>query len=200
MYIGDVSGHGVPAAMLTVFLNQSIKTTKELGENRFEVISPSDVLKDLYELYSKVNFRDDVYILVLYAIFDLETKELTYSSAGLNTLPILIKKNNVASEINIRGLPICNLKDIIEAGYWNHTIQLEEGDRVFFYTDGLVELKNRKTGDSITEERLKEFLTENNDKSSPEVFEELDSLIESVSNGSEMKDDVTFFMMQVNGE
>jgi sigma-B regulation protein RsbU (phosphoserine phosphatase) len=74
MYISDVCGHGVRAAMLTVFLNQSIKTIKE-SEGSLEVIRPSKVLENLYE-YNKVNFEDDQYILVLYAIYKLKQKSL----------------------------------------------------------------------------------------------------------------------------
>jgi sigma-B regulation protein RsbU (phosphoserine phosphatase) len=107
MYISDVCGHGVRAAMLTVFLNQSIKTIKEL-DGRLEVISPSKVLENLYELYNKINFEDDQYILVLYAIYNIETKELVYSSAGMNAQPLILKGNQI-SEMDIEGLPICKL-------------------------------------------------------------------------------------------
>jgi sigma-B regulation protein RsbU (phosphoserine phosphatase) len=198
MYIGDVSGHGVPAAMLTVFLNQSIKTIKELDGNRFEVINPSAVLKNLYELYNKVNFKDEVYILVLYAIFDIRTKELVYSSAGMNTQPLLVKKNNEISEIEIKGLPICNLMDFLDADYIDNTIQLDNGDRVFFYTDGLVELSNKETGESFTLEHLKEILAENNDKCCFKLYREIDRKIKGVSDINGLNDDVTFFMLQVS--
>jgi sigma-B regulation protein RsbU (phosphoserine phosphatase) len=197
MYIGDVSGHGVPAAMLTVFLNQSIKTTKELDGNRFEVIRPSVVLENLYELYNKVNFRDEVYILVLYAIYDMKTKELQYSSAGMNVQPLLVKKNNIISEIDIKGLPICSLMDILKPDYAENTIQLETGDRVFFCTDGLIELKNQITGESFAMPDLKELLVKNNDKSSSELYGEIDLKIKGISDSNGLKDDITFFMLQV---
>lgn len=197
MYIGDVSGHGVPAAMLTVFLNQSIKTTRELDGKRFEIIKPSKVLENLYTLYNKVNFRDEMYILILYAIYDTMTKELVYSSAGMNTQPLLVKKNNEISEIDIRGLPVCNLIELVKAEYTDHTIQLEDKDRVFFYTDGLIELDNKKMGESFTLPHLKEFLAENNDMGCLELYEKLDKKIMSISDISGLKDDVTFFMLQV---
>lgn len=194
MYIGDVSGHGVPAAMLTVFLNQSIKTTKELDKSAVEVIKPSRVLSNLYELYNKVSFRDEAYILILYGIYDIRTKEFLYSSAGMNAQPLLLKKNKEISEIDTTGLPLCNLMDIIQAEYTDKILQLESGDRLFFYTDGLVELRNKETGDSFTLHDLKRYLV----CKSENLYEELDRKIVAVTEGGALKDDVTFFLMQIS--
>lgn len=197
MYIGDVSGHGVPAAMLTVFLNQSIKTTRELDGNRFEVIMPSKVLENLYELYNKVNFKDEVYILVLYAVFNIKTGELTYSSAGMNAKPLVVKSNGDVKEIDITGLPICRLRNISPADYTDSSIRLETGDRVFFYTDGLVELSDERTGEAFTLDQLKELLAENKSSNS-ELFSEIDKKIGRISENVGLIDDATFFMLKVN--
>ncbi len=198
MYIGDVSGHGVPAAMLTVFLNQSIKTVKELDGSRFQIISPAQVLENLYKLYNKVQFKDDVYILALYAIYNTETKELVYSSAGMNAQPFIVKRNAQIQEIEIRGLPICSLAEICSADYVDKKIQLEEGDKVFFYTDGLVELNNRQTGKSFNVNDLKRLLGEYYGRSTSELYYEIDRNIKEITGNGSLRDDVTFFMLQVN--
>lgn len=198
MYIGDVSGHGVPAAMLTVFLSQSIKTTKETEGNKFEVIRPSKVLNNLYELYNKVNFKDEVYILVLYAIYNVKTKELVYSSAGMNAPPILLKNNNTISELSIKGLPICKLMNLYPPAYEDKTVQLENGDKVFFYTDGLVESNDKNTGETFTEENLKKLLSQHGSKCSIELCNKIDKSIKNISENAGLKDDITFFTMQVN--
>ena len=197
MYIGDVSGHGVPAAMLTVFLNQSIKTTRESDGSRFEVIGPANVLENLYDSYNKVNFKDEVYILVLYAIYNIKTGVLTYSSAGMNAKPLVVKSDGKVMEIDIAGLPICKLMDISPADYTDGSIGLEAGDRVFFYTDGLVEACDESTGEAFTVDKLKELLSQNNGGSS-ELFGEIDMEIRRISENSGLSDDATFFMLQVN--
>ncbi len=197
MYIGDVSGHGVPAAMLTVFLNQCIKTVQELDGNRCEVIKPSKVLENLYESYNRVNFKDEVYILVLYAIYNIKTMELTYSSAGMNAQPLIVKRNSEIIEIDTTGLPICKLINITPANYTDKTIQLENGDKVFFYTDGLIESYDNKTGEIFTLEYLKEFLLKNNGNCS-KLYNEIDKKIKNISGNSGLKDDITFFMLQIN--
>lgn len=198
MYIGDVSGHGVPAAMLTVFLNQSIKTTKELEGNRSEIINPAKVLENLYELYNKVHFKDDTYILVLYAIFNTETKELLYSSAGMNAQPLIVKNRKQVLELDIKGLPICNLAEICSADYVDKKIKLEDGDKVFFYTDGLVELNSKQTGKIFDTGHLKQLLLKYGSRSNLELYAEIDKNIKYFSENGGLRDDVTFFMLQVS--
>ncbi len=198
MYIGDVSGHGVPAAMLTVFLNQSIKTTKEVEGNRLEIINPSKVLENLYELYNKVHFKNETYILVLYAIYNTETNELMYSSAGMNAQPLIIKNTTEVQELEIRGLPICKLADICPADYTDRKIKLEKGDKVFFYTDGLVELSNKKTGRTFNLDSLKKLLAQYCKKDSLEIYNEINREIKCYSESDGLRDDVTFFMMRVS--
>ncbi len=198
MYIGDVSGHGVPAAMLTVFLNQSIKTVQELDGSRCEVIKPSKVLENLYESYNRVNFKDEVYILVLYVIYNIKTKELTYSSAGMNAQPLIVKRNGEIIEIDTTGLPICKLINITPANYTDKTIQLVNGDKVFFYTDGLIEPYDNKTGEIFTLEYLKEFLLKNNGSSCSKLYNEIDKKIKNISGNSGLKDDITFFTLHIN--
>ncbi|KNY26166.1 MASE3 domain-containing protein [Pseudobacteroides cellulosolvens] len=195
MYIGDVSGHGVSAAMLTIFLNQSIKTIRELEGNRFEVIKPSEVLENLYKLYNKVNFKDEMYILLLYAIYNMKTMELEYSSAGMNVQPIIVKKNGEIMEMDIKGLPICDLINIYSPDYIDNTIKLESGDKMFFYTDGLIELNDKHTGEAFTKDRLKRLLADCEGK---EICEEIDRNIKGICSDGHQKDDVTFLVMQVN--
>lgn len=196
MYIGDVSGHGVPAAMLTMFLNQSIKTIKESEENRTEIINPSKVLENLYKSYNKVNFKDEVYIVMLYAIYNLKTGELTYSSAGMNVQPLILKDGEV-SEMGITGFPICKLMDIYATEYTDKTIKLEPGSKILFYTDGLIELKNESTGEYFTEEYLKKLFAEYGGRACREFSREIEKHIPRTSGNSELKDDVTFFIMEV---
>ena len=90
-YIGDVSGHGVPAAMLAVFLNQTIKTLIEMEANSLDATDPSKVLGSIYKTFNDTNFSEDVYIVMLYAVYNTKSRNIKYSSAGLNVHPILMR-------------------------------------------------------------------------------------------------------------
>jgi len=133
VYIADVSGHGVSASILTVFLRSTISK---------RMTSPSEALNSLYREYNKNNFESEVYFTVFYAIYDLRNNMLTYSNAGHNATPVLYNKNRRDRQIYLTtpGLPISNWAETIS--YSENSIRVDPGDLLFLYTDGLAEIKN----------------------------------------------------------
>ncbi|HHW00676.1 MAG TPA: SpoIIE family protein phosphatase [Clostridiaceae bacterium] len=196
MYIGDVSGHGVPAAMLTVFAKQSIIGFRERVKGKDKIYSPADVLHSVFQTFNRMNFKDDVYFVMLYAIYDKKTKKLTYSSAGINAVPLIIKRNGLVVELPVKGLPICKISDIYPVSYENMEITLEEGDKLLFYTDGLIEADNFAV-EKYSDEHLKEILKENSRKSASELSEAIIKDMFNFTNPGNLTDDITFFIMEV---
>lgn len=196
-YIADVSGHGVPAAMLTVFLKQSIEVMQEdEKEEGYRIISPAEVLSNLYESFNDTNFKDDVYIVIFYAIYNIKTKELTYASAGLNTRPFVLKADRRVKTIHIKGFPICKFIDYFSPKYENTTIKLNAGDRFLLYTDGLIEITN-PDGEQFGEKRLLEvFSGTYQEKGVPASQSVLDCVFNFMGDNV-LKDDITFLMMEV---
>lgn len=145
IYIADVSGHGVSASMLTVFLRSSI--------NR-KVLSPAQALKDLYKEFNHNGFDRDLYITVFYAILDLSTNQITYSNAGHNVSPVLFGSDRFEL-LRVAGVPISDWVE--EPNYLDKVIDIKKGDRLFLYTDGIVEKRN-SNNEQFGEERLLEAL------------------------------------------
>ena len=135
IYIADVSGHGVSASILTVFLRSTISK---------RMTSPAEALNNLYREYNKNNFESEVYITVFYAIYDLRNNILTYSNAGHNAIPVLYNKARKDRQIylSVPGLPISNWVDTIS--YPESSVRVDQGDLLFLYTDGLAEVKNEE--------------------------------------------------------
>ncbi|MCL2058917.1 MAG: SpoIIE family protein phosphatase, partial [Oscillospiraceae bacterium] len=135
VYIADVSGHGVSASILTVFLRSTISK---------RMTSPAEALNTLYREYNKNNFESEVYITVFYAIYDLRNNILTYSNAGHNATPVLYNKARRDRQLFLTtpGLPISNWADTIS--YSENSIRVDQGDLLFLYTDGLAEIKNKE--------------------------------------------------------
>ena len=194
--ICDVSGHGVPAAMLTVFLKQALWTGQEMDRSTGNVSFPSTVLKNLYDSFNHTNFKDDVYIVLIYAIYNEVTKKLIYCSAGMNTPPMLLKRDGNVSEINICGFPICKISELIDVEYTDTFLELLSGDKLLFYTDGLVEAQN-SYGDRYSPERLKTVLQENASLSGNSLSKILVDDLHSFLSDNRIKDDLTFFLMDV---
>lgn len=194
LFIGDVSGHGVPAAMLTVFVNQTVRT---LIDSESGIISPSAVLSNIYKSFNKTDFNDEIYIVMLYALYNVKERKLTYSSAGFNVEPILIKENGEVEEIDINGFPICKFAEYYNTQYKDHTLILNPKDKLLFYTDGLIEARNID-GDFYSKDRLIGLLKNNRSKSGKELNKVISrSLFEFIGKYA-LKDDVTFFILEAN--
>ena len=192
LFIGDVSGHGVPAAMLTVFVNQTVRT---LIDTESGIIKPSAVLNNIYKSFNKADFNDEIYIVMLYALYNVKERKLVYSSAGYNVEPILIKENGEVEEIDIKGFPICKFAEYYNIRYEDHTLVLNPKDKLFFYTDGLIEARNME-GDFYSKERLIDLLKSNGAKSCKELNKVITrSLFEFIGKYA-LKDDVTFFILE----
>ncbi len=197
VYIGDVSGHGISAAMLTVFAFQNIIQLKEKGAPSGEILKPSFVLKTIYNSFNSTNINDEKYIVMLYGIYNIKNKSFRYASAGINVPPYIIKKNGELHEVNVKGFPICKLGDYISPYYENKVIQLETGDKILFYSDGLIEAKN-KFGEIYGQSRLKDFLKNNHNLNSSDLNTAIkNDFYKHIGHGSELMDDVTFLTMLV---
>ena len=190
VYIADVSGHGVSASILTVFLRSTISK---------RMTSPAEALNALYREYNKNNFESEVYITVFYAIYDLRNNILTYSNAGHNATPVLYNKTRRDRQIYLTtpGLPISNWADTIS--YSENSIRVDPGDLLFLYTDGLAEIKNgEKT--MYGQERINETLRSLNGNDHHIMLNTmLDSAYKyaDISNESMQADDITMSFIEM---
>lgn len=195
-YVCDVSGHGVPAAMLTVFLKQCVDSIVETDRHNGIVSSPSHVLKQIYDAFNHSNFKDNVYIVLIYAIYNTVEKKLVCSSAGLNEAPFLLSDNGDINEIEISGFPICKLSEICEANYIDLNLPVKSGDRLYIYTDGLVEAKNSE-GQHFTKEKLKELLINHYDTALDEQTVMINDALIDFSEGKKLRDDATLLAIEI---
>lgn len=196
MYIGDVSGHGVSAAMLTVFLNQSFKAKKENAVGVKETLIPSEVLTNLYSVFNQTDFKSEVYIVMLYGIFDLITTEFTFASAGLNVPPMIVSNSGEVSELVIKGFPICKFPDSHPVEYYNSTVKLNKGDKVLFYTDGLIDAENQDKK-VYSDLRLKTLLQKDKHMNASQLSKSITEHVFQFTDKKKLRDDITFFVMQV---
>lgn len=186
VYIADVSGHGVSASILTVFLRGAIN--KKLS-------SPAAVLSELFHSYKTSNINGDLYITVFYAVVNIKTKTVTFSNAGHNMCPIIFNQGKFEI-LRAPGIPISNWLE--DPGYINKSVKLSEGDRLFFYTDGIVETKNSEN-EQYGEKRLLDILLL--DESEPDVV--LNKIIEDawsfaqIKEEGEIPDDITMALMEI---
>ncbi|OLS03830.1 MASE3 domain-containing protein [Tissierella creatinophila] len=195
IYIGDVSGHGISAAMLSVFAYQNVLQLKENLTQK--IIEPGLVLKTIYNSFNNTNITEEKYIVMLYGIYNIKDRSFNYSSAGINVSPYIIKKSGELYEMDVRGFPICKLGNLMDPYYENKSIQLETGDKILFYSDGLVEAKN-KNKEVYGHHKLENLLKNNYNLNSTELNIAIkEDFFNHIDYSKELMDDITFLTMLI---
>jgi len=177
---------------MKMFCNNYIKSTERLIK-RYRGLKPHRNLKHFYEEFNKMNFPEEMHMVIFFASYNLTTQVLTYSSGGMNCNPILIRQDGAWEYLDkSQGFPICRLRDFFQPEYTSEFIHLQDGDRLIFYTDGLVD----KDKNSILDENeLVTLMLENREKPVKVLNRMLTERIGSVA--AQLDDDVTYFIMDI---
>lgn len=168
MYLLDVSGHGVPAALLSVTLSRILSARNVTLPNSvgcdatasvIENQTPQLTVRQLNQQFP-MSSNNDRYFTMAYAMLEVSTYLLRYVLAG-HPPPILIRKDRSPQLLTGGGLPVGMFDD---AEYEDYSIQLSPGDRLYFYSDGITEAMN-KQGTTLDTEGLIRFIKETQDHS-----------------------------------
>ncbi len=189
IYIVDVCGHGVPAAMIATLVSQALSPggnivrTFSKETKSFQIKSPLKVLKQLDRLFPIERF--DRYFTISYMVLDLRSGLFSFSSAGHP--PILLQKDGGDVVALHTGGPIIGIGDCApprEQG----SGQIHMGDRLFFYTDGIIELENSK-GEAPGLERVRSMIKQQKMNSLTQYCSAVDEWIEEFTHGVVSNDD-----------
>lgn len=186
--IGDVSNKGVPASLLMVTTRSIIRAETNNNADSVDVITKTNSL-----LCSDTFYDQNMFVTLFYGFFDAETKKFDYTNAGHNW-PILIKAEDKRIEYFKAGGLFLGQFDGIP--YKTETVQLETGDLVFMYTDGITEERNPK-GEMFGYERITEILVQNFDKKVTELMDLIFKSVKDFSKKEEQYDDMTVIIFRV---
>ncbi len=203
VYVLDVSGHGISAALWSVMLtrllsanpDQSDLLLKQHGNEGQPVLRPTFEVANQLNKQFPLDVKTGQYFTFLYGILDVKTREFRYVSAGHPDLIHMTgkKKTNI---LKVRGLPIGFSENIC---YSENTIKLNPGDRLILYSDGITEAQN-KSGEQYGVSKLVEKLQ--SDRTMP-LKKSLEAVIEELIHwrGSEsFDDDATMLALEVKNE
>ncbi|MEX1129450.1 MAG: SpoIIE family protein phosphatase [Vicinamibacterales bacterium] len=142
LYMLDVSGHGVGAALLSFTLNHMLSPTAEgalliedTGQG-LDVVAPSRVAERLNRQFPMDRTRQ--YFTLVYGVFDPAHGRFSYVMAG-HPAPIVLPRIGPPAPLHGRGLPIGMIE---HATFDDEAVTLQPGDRLYFYTDGVIEALN----------------------------------------------------------
>jgi len=189
-YVADVVGHGVPAALLTIFLKQAL-TMRETVENNYRIFPPTEVMKNLNVRMAAQKLSGYQFATCCYCLLNTKTLQMTYARAG-HPYPILIRPEEQMKQLELRG----SLLGIFEqAEYTQQTVQLQPGDKLLLYSDGAEPFIGRfddQAGFGFSEEFCKI-----KDLPVVEMLDKLNTLIQSTKIEPSEVDDITMVGLEI---
>jgi len=192
LYMLDVCGHGVPAALISVAVSQFLNSTDGLLGNNCELLSPQIVLNKLEQSFPFERF--DSFFSIIYMTLDVRDGWLEYSGAG-HPPPILIRSEGSLGFLNRRG-PIIGFGSATPFG--QSSIQLQAGDRVILYTDGLLESRN-PAGDYFGKSRLQDVLYAHRRAPVQTMVDAVYAKIKDFRQQAAPDDDISLLAVEYNG-
>jgi sigma-B regulation protein RsbU (phosphoserine phosphatase) len=186
LVIADVSGKGVPAALLMAFLRASLRAAIHIGYAPH--ISMAKVNYLLWESIERNQF-----VTAFYGVLDASNKTLAYTNAGHNP-PLVMNQDGTAYFIERGGLPLGMFRN---TRYYEYYQSIEPGQTLVLYTDGVTEA-NGVDGEEYGRDRLEEAVRINRHLSARELITAIQKDVLLWTEGRGASDDMTFFIVKAN--
>lgn len=185
--IGDVAGKGVGAALFMAITRTMLRATALRGMGAGECVSYANLVLTPDSL-------PGMFVTLFYGILDVRTGLVTYANAGHNP-PYLVRTDGTQSMLeSTKGLALCLLADF---PYGEKAVQLEPGDNILLYTDGVTEASNEE-GEQFESERLEDCLS-GLARVPAQLCRDVLRSVTAFSGGIDQSDDITLLALQYNG-
>ncbi len=183
--LGDVSGHGIAAA----FITSMIKTI--VTNSRKHLAYPQSFFTNLnHNLFGRIYYH---FVTASYAVFDLDRPSFVFSSAGHPPSFLYDKRKDEIIDLTAKGTILGAIDDIT---FGEREIELHSGDRLLFFTDGLLEVFNQNR-DLYGINRLREDYKETCRMDGDKVFDYLIDKVKAYSGRKDFEDDVALVQVEV---
>ena len=185
LVIADVCGKGIPAALFMAVSRTIIRSKGMQGCSAETCMTESNHLLAAYSI-------DNMFVTVFYAIYNVKTGFISYSNAGHNP-PLLLRQDGSLSELPTLNNPILGVIDNLD--YQKDTLQLEQGDTLFMYTDGVTEATDAEYKE-FGVERLDNILRQHGNSSCQQIIEAVKTGIKNFVGEAEQSDDITMLVVK----
>jgi len=140
-YVADVVGHGMPAALLTMFIKKAMQTKRILGSN-YQILPPHVSLRELNASLCEQDLPSCQFCTAVYCVLDTASLVLTHSRGG-HPEPVVLHDDGQIERLWVDGSLLGVFPD---EDYSSATYQLRPGDRLLVYTDGAEEVIRQEPG------------------------------------------------------
>ena len=199
LYLLDVSGHGVAAALLSVTLSRWLSPSSsqfkfiESKRNKSahqQVPSPAQIITQLNSQFP-MDEETGQFFTMNYGVLDTKTYEFRYVSAGHP--PLILSSDRKSEIIKSTGFPI---GVVTEPEYQERILTLKPGDRLYFYSDGAIEAHN-KNGEQYGVDRLLDVIAQNVNLSLEESLSLIVDKLEKWGPSRQFEDDMSLMVVEV---
>ena len=185
--VGDVSGHGVGAALLMAEARTTFLAERLVEPNAAQILTKLNEL-----LYEDLD-RAAHFITACCATFDGRTRELSYANAGHPPALLLRAGEGCCTTLNADGMLLGFTKAV---DFAELKVPLHAGDIVVFYTDGITETRN-EAGDRFGADRLGETVAANRDEDPEELVVAVLAALNRFAGVRQHDDDLTIVVMKL---
>ncbi|HEU0007078.1 MAG TPA: SpoIIE family protein phosphatase [Terriglobia bacterium] len=185
LLVGDVSGKGVPAALLMASLQATLRARLPLATSLSEMAEELD--REIAD-----STPPELFLTLFVAMLNSQEKTLRYVNAGHNT-QYALRADGCLHRLESTGRPLGLLPG---GGYVEQSVALGKGDSIFLYTDGLVETQSG-TGEEFGTERLERLLASERESSLGRLIGRAESAVRNHQGDAEARDDATVLVAKV---
>lgn len=191
LFICDVMGHGVRAALITALLRGLIEEMKPLASKPDAFLE--EINQGLYRIFNQV--RSSIFVTSCYLVADILERKILYANAG-HPPPLLLRR----SETRLLSLGALNDDPDIalgltgDVGYVLQEAEVRKSDSLILYTDGAYEAENSE-GEQLGIRRFRESILQNAQQPVPELLGNLMASLEHFCGTKDFGDDVCLFGM-----
>lgn len=195
IWVGDATGHGAPAALIT----SAAKSISTVVESMGEEASPAQAMSMLNKAIHYCS-KGNVCMTFFIGAYDRVTGELTFCNASHEVPYRMGYWEEGEKEFSLEpiiGQTYSRLGENPESGYKDEKIKLDQGEMIFFYTDGVTELFDSK-GEMFGERRLVRALKKGAllQQGGSGVMQNLKKVLQSFQKEAVLQDDVTYVLCQ----
>ncbi|WP_419658440.1 MprA: response regulator receiver protein [Desulfosarcina variabilis str. Montpellier] len=201
-YLLDVSGHGIPAAMLSVMIGKLLvpDTAQDNLLKRslpdppyYQLVPPEDVVRDLNDRFqSHETFSR--YFTMIYGIINRTTGAVRLCQAG-HPHPVLVQGSGQARSVGQSGFPVGILPNL---DYSSYAVQLAPGDRLILYSDGITGCMNARQ-EEFSQDRLIRLLVKTRQESLVTTVQTLSRQLRQWNGPRVFGDDMTLLAIEYTG-
>ena len=191
VYVADAVGHGMPAALLTMFMKNAL-LTKRIFAGGYDLLDPQETIALLNTALRSQNLDHASFATAVYARVNCQTREVCFARGG-HPNPIVLRPDGTTQELTADG----SLLGVFDDAEWAEgKATLAPGDRLFFYPDG-VEVAFAE-GDAPDPDRWKRELAKRASRSTAQILEDFADAIENRPASGIARDDLTIVVVEVD--